>query len=66
VTAYDKLAKPKVIMEKRRMTAKYNVCELPAFRTGWIDTSVTSHEIIGLEEWLAVGQELEMWPWDSR
>ncbi|HXX18633.1 MAG TPA: hypothetical protein VEJ46_04465 [Candidatus Acidoferrum sp.] len=53
-------------MEKRRMTAKHNLREFTAFRTGWIDSSVGSQEIIGLEERLAIAQELEMWLWHSR
>lgn len=66
MTADDELAKSKVVMEKRPMTAKHNLCEFTTFRTGWIDSCVGSYEIVGLEERLAVGQEVEMWPRDSR
>jgi len=64
--AYNELAEPKVVMEKRGMAAKHNLCEFTPLRTSRIDTSVGSHEVISFEKRLTVGQEFVMWPRHSR
>lgn len=60
MAADDEFRKSNIMTEKRWVTAEYDLPNFTVFRKFWINSRVASEQGAGLEERLAVGQELDM------